>query len=88
MRDDPREADASPARAGRSMPLAAFGGFLAGIPAPLGIGTTLLADGTTPKGFIVEPEGLHGAADITAFGGWRAYAAVRLAPPTPTGAHA
>ncbi len=50
-----------------------FGSFVAGIPAPLGIGTTRLADGTTPKGFIVESEGLKGAADISAFGGWRAY---------------
>ncbi len=50
-----------------------FGSFVAGIPAPLGIGTTRLADGTTPKGFIVEAEGLKGATDISAFGGWRAY---------------
>lgn len=50
-----------------------FGSFVAGIPAPLGIGTTRLSDGTTPKGFIVEAEGLKGATDISAFGGWRAY---------------
>lgn len=50
-----------------------FGSFVAGIPAPLGIGTTRLSDGTTPKGFIVEAEGLEGATDISAFGGWRAY---------------
>ncbi len=50
-----------------------FGSFVAGIPAPLGIGTTRLADGTTPKGFIVEAEGIKGAQDISAFGGWRAY---------------
>ncbi len=52
-----------------------FGTFVAGIPAPLGIGTTRLADGTTPKGFIVEAEGLIGATDISSFGGWRAYMA-------------
>jgi len=34
-----------------------------------------LADGTTPKGFIVEAEGLKGATDISSFGGWRAYRA-------------
>ncbi len=51
----------------------AFGSFVAGVPAPLGIGTTRLADGTTPKGFIVEPEGIKGAEDISRFGGWRAY---------------
>ncbi|WBU31223.1 allophanate hydrolase [Rhodopseudomonas palustris] len=50
-----------------------FGSFVAGIPSPLGIGTTHLADGTTPKGFIVEAEGLKGATDISSFGGWRAY---------------
>jgi allophanate hydrolase len=51
----------------------AFGRFVAGIPAPLGIGTLRLADGTTPKGFLVEPAALDGALDITAFGGWRAF---------------
>ncbi|MGX9964023.1 allophanate hydrolase-related protein [Roseomonas sp. F4] len=56
-----------------------FGRFVAGIPAPLCIGTLRLADGTTPKGFLVEPEGLHGAEDITRFGGWRAFIA-SLAP--------
>ena len=50
-----------------------FGSFVAGVPAPLGIGTTRLADGTTPKGFIVEAEGIKGATDVSAFGGWRAY---------------
>lgn len=52
-----------------------FGTFVAGIPAPLCIGTLRLSDGTTPKGFLVEPEGLAGAEDITAHGGWRAYIA-------------
>ncbi len=51
----------------------AFGTFVAGVPSPLGIGTTRLADGTTPKGFIVEAEGIRGAEDISRFGGWRAY---------------
>jgi allophanate hydrolase len=53
----------------------AFGTFVAGIPAPLGIGTTRLSDGTTPKGFLVEPIGVEGAIDISDFGGWRAYVA-------------
>jgi len=52
-----------------------FGRFVAGIPAPLGIGTLRLADGTSPKGFLVEPQGLIGALDITSLGGWRRYAA-------------
>lgn len=52
-----------------------FGRFVAGIPAPLGVGTVRLADGTTPKGFLVEPQGLIGAKDITSLGGWRRYMA-------------
>jgi allophanate hydrolase len=52
---------------------AAFGQFVAAIPAPLGIGTISLADGTDAKGFLVESVGLDGASDITGYGGWRAY---------------
>ena len=51
---------------------AAFGGFVAEIPPPLGIGTLELEDGRQVKGFICEPRGLEGASDITAHGGWRA----------------
>ncbi|HEV2573603.1 MAG TPA: allophanate hydrolase [Beijerinckiaceae bacterium] len=51
----------------------AFGSFVDGVPAPLGIGTTLLADGTRPKGFIVESEATRDARDISHYGGWRAY---------------
>ena len=56
---------------------AAFGRFVAQIPAPLCIGTLLLADGTRPKGFLCEQAGIAGATDITAFGGWRAFMASR-----------
>jgi allophanate hydrolase len=56
-----------------ALPPDGFGRFVQGIPAPLGIGTVRLADGTTPKGFLVEPEGLKGAEDISHLGGWRAY---------------
>ncbi len=63
-----------------ALPADGFGRFVAGIPAPLCIGTLLLADGTTPKGFLVEPEGLPGAEDITRFGGWRAFLATVTAP--------
>ena len=52
-----------------------FGRFVAGIPAPLGIGTLRLADGTTPKGFLCEPIAIEGAQDVSAHGGWRAYVA-------------
>ncbi len=58
-----------------SLSPAAFGRFVAGIPAPLGIGVIALADGTRPKGFLAEPEGLVGARDIGALGGWRAFIA-------------
>jgi allophanate hydrolase len=54
---------------------AAFGKFVAEIPPPLSIGTVRLADGRGVKGFIVEPEGVDGARDITSFGGWRAFMA-------------
>jgi allophanate hydrolase len=58
-----------------ALPPAAFGKFVAAIPAPLGIGTLKLADGTAVKGFLCEQAGIDGARDITAFGGWRAYVA-------------
>lgn len=57
------------------LPVQHFGSFVAGIPAPLGIGTTVLADGSKVPGFICEPDGLRGATDITAYGGWRAWMA-------------
>jgi allophanate hydrolase len=57
------------------LPLAAYGSFVAEIPAPLGIGTLLLADGSRVQGFLCESIALAGATDITSFGGWRAYRA-------------
>ena len=50
-----------------------FGTFVAGVPAPMGIGTVELADGSSVKGFLCEAFALEGAEDITAFGGWRAW---------------
>ena len=49
-------------------------------PGPLCIGTSRIAEATTPKGFLIEPQGLDGALDITSHGGWRAF--VSLAPVT------
>lgn len=60
-----------------SVPEAAFGSFVAGIPAPLGIGKLELAGGRQVCGFICEPVGEEGAEDITRFGGWRSYVASR-----------
>jgi allophanate hydrolase len=57
------------------MPAAQFGSFVAGIPAPLGIGTVLLEDGSAVQGFVCEHHALAGAEDITHLGGWRAYLA-------------
>ncbi|KAI0146684.1 urea amidolyase subunit 1 [Pestalotiopsis sp. NC0098] len=55
------------------LPKAELGGFLETVPSPLGIGTIELRDGNWVKGFICEPYALHGATEITGFGGWRAY---------------
>jgi allophanate hydrolase len=56
-----------------SLDKAAFGAFVAQIPAPLGVGTIRLSDGSSAKGFLVEAEAVRAAEDITKFGGWRAY---------------
>jgi allophanate hydrolase len=53
--------------------MAAFGSFVNEVPAPLAIGTVLLADGAAVKGFVAEPRAIVGAVDITADRGWRAY---------------
>jgi allophanate hydrolase len=60
-----------------ALPAEAFGRFVAGIPAPLGIGTLLLADGSRPKGFLCEGEAIGAAKHISAYGGWRGYMAAR-----------
>lgn len=58
-----------------SLSAAAFGKFVNAIPAPMAIGTIRLADDRSVKGFLVEPEVLGEARDITSYGGWRAYMA-------------
>ena len=57
-----------------ALPADAFGRFVAAVPAPLTVGTVRLADGTRPKGFLVEASAAADAPDISALGGWRAYA--------------
>jgi len=59
------------------IPLARFGEFVAEIPAPLGIGSLTLADGSSVKGFICEPAALTQALEITEFGGWRNWLAAQ-----------
>jgi allophanate hydrolase len=56
-----------------SLPPAAFGDFVRRIPPPLCIGSLELEDGTRVSGFLCEGHALSGAADISSFGGWRAY---------------
>ena len=62
------------------MDAAAFGDFVAQVPAPMCIGQVLLADGRDVSGFLCEPIALEGAQDITQFGGWRAYRAAAAGP--------
>lgn len=59
------------------MPVAHFGSFVAGIPAPLGIGKVRLADGSQVPGFLCEPLGVAQALDISHLGGWRQYLQTR-----------
>jgi allophanate hydrolase len=53
----------------------AYGRFVAAIPAPLGIGTLALEDGTSVQGFLCEAHAVEGARDITSFGGWKPFLA-------------
>jgi allophanate hydrolase len=50
-----------------------FGGFVAAVPPPLGIGSATLDSGEIVKCFICEPYAIRGAAEVTRFGGWRGY---------------
>ncbi len=66
------------------LPPDGFARFVAAIPPPLGIGKVALENGDVLPGFICEPAALEGAENITAFGGWRAWAALNPGPqPTP-----
>ncbi len=66
-----------------AMPVEAVGRLLGKIPAPLSLGTLLLDDGTSPKGFLVEAEGVRAAVDVSGFGGWRAYLQSLIASGAP-----
>ena len=56
-----------------SMPVSAYGSFVAQIAAPLGIGTVQLAGERQVQGFLCEAQALVQAQDISAYGGWRGY---------------
>ncbi len=58
-----------------AVPRTAMGDFIAGIPAPLVIGTVEIEDGSLVKGFLCETSGLGAAEDISVLGGWRSYLA-------------
>jgi allophanate hydrolase len=62
-----------------SMPQAQVGSFLALIPAPLGLGSIELEDGTRVHGFLCEAHALQAAPDISHLGGWRAFLATQPA---------
>ncbi|HKB91898.1 MAG TPA: allophanate hydrolase, partial [Opitutaceae bacterium] len=55
------------------VPLSGFGRFVAAVPPPLVIGTVILEDGSSVKGFLCESFAIEDAQDISKFGGWRAY---------------
>jgi|AntAceMinimDraft_1070359.scaffolds.fasta_scaffold00985_1 allophanate hydrolase len=55
------------------VPATAFGSFVNGIPAPLGIGKVKLADGLWVSGFVCETVGIQGGTDITELGSWRSW---------------
>jgi len=57
------------------LPLDGYGHFVAGIPAPLGIGTITLEDGSAVQGFLCESVAVEGAREVTSYGGWRAFLA-------------
>lgn len=58
-----------------SLSPAAFGTFVARIPAPLGVGKIRLDDGSEASGFLCEAHAVTRAREITDLGGWRAYMA-------------
>ena len=63
-----------------SVPEEFFGSFVAGIPAPLGIGKVELETGRWVPGFICEFHAIASAKDITEAGDWRVYVRERLTP--------
>lgn len=64
-----------------ALPESQVGSFLQLVPAPLGLGSLELENGTWVRGFICEPWGRTGSVDISHYGGFRAFMAATL----PTG---
>jgi allophanate hydrolase len=61
-----------------------FGGFVAGVPAPMTIGSVTLDDGNSVKCFLCESAAVSASVEITEFGGWIQYLRSVSAPPLPT----
>ncbi|MFL9886466.1 allophanate hydrolase [Paraburkholderia agricolaris] len=57
------------------MPSLELGSFITTIPSPLALGKIELSNGEWVTGFVCESYGLESGADITEFGGWRAWLA-------------
>jgi allophanate hydrolase len=55
------------------LPAAGFARFMAGLASPMAVGLVCLDDGRDVLGFLCEPAATAGAADITSYGGWRAW---------------
>jgi allophanate hydrolase len=62
-----------------ALPAAGFARFMTGLAVPMAIGRVRLDDGRDVLGFLCEPAAVRGAADITRFGGWRAWIGGRAA---------
>jgi allophanate hydrolase len=73
VRVDPERAGASIAGEVWRLPAAGFARFMTGLAVPMAIGRVCLNDGRDVLGFLCEPAAVHGAADITPYGGWRAW---------------
>jgi len=58
------------------LPETTYGGFVAAIQSPLGLGRLELEDGTWAQGFLCEPWALQEAEEISSLGGWRAWLSV------------
>jgi allophanate hydrolase len=59
------------------LPAAGFARFMAGLASPMAVGLVGLDDGRDVLGFLCEAVAMDGAADITGYGGWRAWREAR-----------
>lgn len=73
VRTGPERAGASIAGEVWRLPAASFARFMTGLAVPMAIGRVRLDDGRDVLGFLCEPAAVPGAADITSYGGWRAW---------------